>query len=1005
MTPASQTAALVETDQARSNGATTDSPPVHAPASDATPLLEQQPLEPSVVGGTLLNLDFWRCVSWEQLHDPVGTSKVVPEAVRHSVAELRHAICKAYEAATDLDTQDSCLKALLFSDRLLFAVAKKGRGGARGQRGDTLARTIAKRLRLAWEGAWNTLWSGSAAEVGNGAAALPTPAQMLAKEVAAIQQALAEEDVREALRIVDGQAQMAPDWKARQCLPALFPPASTQPLVEDLEADGADAALFQKELSNAYRRAARNRGAGPGGTRGEHWSWMPYHEDEWASFSRLVQSLQLGRAPQAAIQAFLSARILAGDREEADKVRPFALGNFHRRCASKAVARAFKKRVAAAIGEAEYSVGNPRGAECMHKTVLLDVDIRPHCCKLSFDVSNAHNEFCRHEAVRAVRTLVPKLLPWVKIGLCTDTSHVHVARDGSRVQLPKQRGGDQGDALTNYIFPLVYKRATDAVRDTVRNATLPAEPTREYCYQDDLEAVCSTDILPELISVYEHECAAVGLRSNRRKMHVTPGREVAVADLPQGLAVDPRATVLRHGASFGVSSVPAMPAASPADGSQLALGSPEVAKIFESRSKLYARLHALKEAGLPQQISAALMRTRTGGDYGFVARVCGIPSAEAAQLDAALLAEVCAPFAPADLDDTGKRRVFLAGRNGGLGYQSVALNSPAALAASWHGCLPSALQRLELPAVSALASLSPWARAVLPGVSSTLQTALGDATACVGDAGLKASQHLLAEAPQAAAIQTVLEDLAVNQPGAAACRSAAGTGASSWLHEPTAPQHHLSDPQFCVALRTRLHLDLPSCAGTCRHRRQDGTECGHLLDAKGQHARSCAVGGWLVRRHNAACAVLCEWAEQQNCLVYREVVLPTSAPDRPEARIDLVIRPPGAGALYIDLTVVSALTREALQHGSARRDGAAATVAARHKRAKYPQCQVTPFVIEDHGRLGEDAVALIKLLAPIDPVRRSKAVRALHQSLGAVLQRHAADAVLAATRGTLVRAA
>ena len=66
----------------------------------------------------------------------------------------------------------------------------------------------------------------------------------------------------------------------------------------------------------------------------------------------------------------------------------------------------------------------------MHKTVLLDFDIRPHCCKLSFDVSNAHNEFCRHEAVRAVRTLVPKLLPWVKIGLCTDTSHVHVARDG-----------------------------------------------------------------------------------------------------------------------------------------------------------------------------------------------------------------------------------------------------------------------------------------------------------------------------------------------------------------------------------------------------------------------------------------------------------------------------------------------------------------------------------------------------------------------------------------------
>ena len=119
----------------------------------------------------------------------------------------------------------------------------------------------------------------------------------------------------------------------------------------------------------------------------------------------------------------------------------------------------------------------------------------------------------------------------------------------------------------------------------------------------------------------------------------------------------------------------------------------------------------------------------------------------------------------------------------------------------------------------------------------------------------------------------------------------------------------------------------------------------------------------------------------------------------------MVIRPPGAGAIFVDLTVVSALTREVLNHGSARRDGAAAAVAARHKRAKYPHCNVTPFVIEDHGRLGDEAIDLTKQLAPSDPVKRSKTIRLLHQTLGAVLQRHAADAVLAATRGTQVRAA
>ena len=368
---------------------------------------------------------------------------------------------------------------------------------------------------------------------------------------------------------------------------------------------------------------------------------------------------------------FLSARILAGDRGEADKVRPFALGNFHRRCASKAVAKAFEARVASALGPAEYSVGNPRGAECMHKTVLLDFDIRPHCCKLSFDVSNAHNEYGRHEAVSAVRAMVPTLLPWVKASLSTEAIHIHVARDGSRTQLPKQRGGDQGDALTNYVFPLAYKRVTDAVRDAVSDAAIDsseraAEPTREYCYQDDLETVCSTDAIPMLMHVFEHECAEVGLRSNRRKMHVTLGRDVQVSNLPPGLAVDPRATVLRHGVSYGVSAVPALPATSPADGSQLDLGSPEVAQIFESRRKLYARLRELSEAGLPRQITASLMRTRTGGDYGFVARVCGIPSAEATRLDAALLEEIKAPFARSDFDVGGSRRPSLHGKMGGL---------------------------------------------------------------------------------------------------------------------------------------------------------------------------------------------------------------------------------------------------------------------------------------------------------------------------------------------------
>ena len=93
---------------------------------------------------------------------------------------------------------------------------------------------------------------------------------------------------------------------------------------------------------------------------------------------------------------------------------------------------------------------------------------------------------------------------------------------------------------------------------------------------------------------------------------------------------------------------------------------------------------------------------------------------------------------------------------------------------------------------------------------------------------------------------------------------------------------------------------------------------------------------------------------------------------------------------------MSALSSDALSSGSAVRDGAAAEVAARGKRRDYPNCNVTPFDIEDHGRLGEDALRLVRIIAPLDPSERSVAIRRLHQSLGATLQRVAADAVVAA---------
>ena len=291
-------------------------------------------------------------------------------------------------------------------------------------------------------------------------------------------------------------------------------------------------------------------------------------------------------------------------------------------------------------------------------------------------MSNAHYEFDRTTAATAVAALVPELVPWACLSLCTAATHVHVARDGTQTLLPKERGGDQGDALTNQLFPLTYHSVAGAVEQAAGTA---AEPARGYCYQDDLDVICDPATTPAAEDAFARACAAAGLRANPAKTKLSPGRSVDVARLPGQRELEPRALVLRHGA---LPAVPAAPAAAPADGSLLAAGSPEVAALQAARGRLYQRLRSLCAAGLDKHVALTLLRTRTGSDYTFLARTCGIPSGEAQALDRALAAEYEEHAAGAPLNDAARRKLFLAGAAGGHGLQSVELTAPAAHAAS-----------------------------------------------------------------------------------------------------------------------------------------------------------------------------------------------------------------------------------------------------------------------------------------------------------------------------------
>ena len=99
--------------------------------------------------------------------------------------------------------------------------------------------------------------------------------------------------------------------------------------------------------------------------------------------------------------------------------------------------------------------------------------------------------------------------------------------------------------------------------------------------------------------------------------------------------------------------------------------------------------------------------------------------------------------------------------------------------------------------------------------------------------------------------------------------------------------------------------------------------------------------------------------------------------------------------MRIDLTVVSALSREGMSRGSALHDGVASSLAANIKIRKNPGCQAFPFPIEHPGRFGEAAADVVRLLAPAAGDGRSSVISELYHDLACTLQRFSADAVIA----------
>jgi len=252
------------------------------------------------------------------------------------------------------------------------------------KRGESISKTIARRVKIAWEGRWKELWEESSQAVWEEGAQKARREQDLALEdIKTIEEAYADGDEKGALRKLSQRIDLAPEAKARAVLPGLFPRAQKpipQVAMDELQSliKGEDVEAFHRHLAAAFQYAPPRRGAGWGGSIAELWSWAPTYEEEWAPVRRFLTQLALATdVARETYAAFTSARVLASDRPEENKVRPLGLGNLFRRCINGAKARVFKGRAIAATMPYQYAIGGTQSAETMHKTTLVDLDTRP----------------------------------------------------------------------------------------------------------------------------------------------------------------------------------------------------------------------------------------------------------------------------------------------------------------------------------------------------------------------------------------------------------------------------------------------------------------------------------------------------------------------------------------------------------------------------------------------------------------------------------------------------
>ena len=232
-------------------------------------------------------------------------------------------------------------------------------------------------------------------------------------------------------------------------------------------------------------------------------------------------------------------------------------------------------------------------------------------------------------------------------------------------------------------------------------------------------------------------------------------------------------------------------------------------------------------------------------------------------------------------------------KEGGVGIPSTTLRGEAAFLGAWEGGLAHTAAALGFTSLVALRTAWPaWANTI-DETEKRWAARTGRAPDPLRWETLLTTpkakhQKELADTARTAALHTLRNHL-LTRPGLLALEMCSGADASQCMTDDTNP---LSTDHLRATLRFRLQCDepVPSTQG-CQHKGKCGRVCNKRFPGDGgHHSRTCALGGGVMRRHDAIRDALIRWLKDLGTAVSKEQIIPRWCTADEQAKLDIIIR-------------------------------------------------------------------------------------------------------------------